>query len=156
MTSTIDVSVSGLAVTHVWHGYGQALFVELGQLTPSDKVRRDGTSRNPTGQVSIEFHGGWRIEIDRRIGCGDKAEPDEIERIVASLMGRTAAHLTTMGQLPEIVLALNGGYRLVSFTATAGDPDWAVVDRRAGPARWFDVRDGAISLGDGGPVASVS
>ena len=115
-----------------------------------------GCALNPTGQVSIEFHGGWRIETDRTIACGDQSGPDDIERALAGLIGRAAVELTTVGQLPEISLILSDGGRLVSFTAVAGDPDWAVVDRRVDPAQWFHVQDGAVFPSDGGPPAHIT
>jgi len=39
--------LSRMEIMHVWRGYGSALFLELGNLTPT--VRRDGTPGNPEG-----------------------------------------------------------------------------------------------------------
>ncbi|TYC87994.1 hypothetical protein FMM79_11085 [Novosphingobium sp. BW1] len=44
-------SLIGLPISHVWRGYGAALFIELGNLTPVAK--HDGSPGNPEGEVSL-------------------------------------------------------------------------------------------------------
>jgi hypothetical protein len=151
LMTMIDIQVDGLSVTHIWRGYGETLFVELGELSPSTKVRRDGTAMNPTGQVSVEFHGGWRIEAAQDIRCGSASDAHEVALVLAALIGRKIAALAIVGRPPEVSLTLDDDYYLTSFTAVSGDPDWSVADRRTVPHRWFDVRSGVVTLGDGGP-----
>jgi hypothetical protein len=151
LMAMIDIQVDGLFVAHIWRGYGDTLFIELGELTPSTKVRRDGTAMNPAGQVSVEFHGGWRIESAQDIRCGSASKADEVAPVLAALSGRKISALATVGRLPEISLTLDDDCYLTSFTAVSGDPDWTVADRRAVPHRWFNVRGGVVTVGDGGP-----
>jgi hypothetical protein len=57
----------GMPVSHFWRGYGSALFLEFGLLSAqldkdgSPRLRRDGTSRNPLGEVTLMIEWSWRI-----------------------------------------------------------------------------------------------
>jgi hypothetical protein len=53
----------GMEVTHVWRGYGSALFLEMGKLTP--QMRRDGTPGNPKGEMELMIEWNWRIEDEK-------------------------------------------------------------------------------------------
>jgi hypothetical protein len=144
--------MEGLSVSHISRGDGSVIFVELGELTPSRKVRRDGTLMNPLGGVSINLNSGWRVEASNEILCGSKSEQADASPVLAGLIGRKVLGLSIVGRLPEIDLALDDDRHLTSFTTYQGQPDWAIADHRSSPPRWFDVRKGVVILGDGGPT----
>lgn len=148
-------AVGGLPVSHVWRSDGRAMFVEIGSLTASEKSRRDGSPMNPCGQVSIHLYCEWRIETSEEILCGSRSEPLLQASALESLIGRRISGLTLRGCLPEIDLALDGDYHLTSYSADVGQPEWSIANRLNSPPQWFDVREGVIWLGDGGPSAKV-
>ena len=59
-TFNLAVSLVGQPISHVWRGYGSALFIGFGSLRPVAK--RDGPSGNPEGEVSLRVEWRWRIE----------------------------------------------------------------------------------------------
>lgn len=67
----------GLPISHVWRGYGSAIFIEIGGLSPQS--RRDGSSGNPEGQVSLGVEWSWRIEDRSSIICGSWSEEERWE-----------------------------------------------------------------------------
>jgi hypothetical protein len=144
-------TVQGLAVSHIWRGDGPALFMELGALTPSEKTRRDGTPMNPTGQASIALYREWRVETPSGILCGSRSEPALQASTLHGLLCRKVLGIAVSGRLPELELSLEGDLHLTSYTADDGQPDWAIADRLQSPPRWFDVIDGMVRVGDGGP-----
>jgi len=56
----LAVSLVGKPISHVWRGYGSALFIGFGSLRSIAK--RDGSSSNPEGDVSLGGEWSWRIE----------------------------------------------------------------------------------------------
>ena len=62
----------GLPVSHVWQGYGSAIFLEFGR-TQTGR-RRDGSPGNPRGEWSLMIQWSWRIEGKRRIWCGSSSD----------------------------------------------------------------------------------
>ncbi|MEG8055022.1 hypothetical protein QP185_20580 [Sphingomonas aerolata] len=55
-------SLIGLPISHVWRGYGSAIFIECGKLHPV--ANRDGSTGHPEGEVSL----GVEWELAHR-GC---------------------------------------------------------------------------------------
>lgn len=141
------VSLVGLPISHVWRGYGSALFIEFGRLQPVAK--HDGSPGNPEGEVSLGVEWSWRIEDQAAIRCGSWSEEDLWEPAFDTLRGAQIARCELFGALPEIAITTNDGVRFLSFSTTDGQPQWHLVDRRNGPPRWFTVREGALHLGDG-------
>ena len=141
------VSLVGLPISHIWRGYGSALFIELGRLQPVAK--RDGSPGSPEGEVSLGVEWSWRIEDQAAIRCGRWSEEDLWEPAFDTLRGALIARCELFGALPEIAITTDGGVRFLSFSTTDGQPQWHLVDRREGPPRWFTVREGALHLGDG-------
>jgi len=123
------------------------MFIELGQLTP--RARRDGTPGNPEGEVSLGVEWSWRIEDSSAILCGSWSEEELWEPNFERLRGTRVVGCELFGSLPEVALATTGGIRFLSFSTTDGQPQWHLVDRRSGAARWFTVRNGQLHLGDG-------
>ena len=134
----------------VWRGYGSALFIEIGQMTPH--TRRDGSAGQAQGQISIGLGVSWRIQDERAILCGSTSEEASWEPAFTLLRGATIRACHLFGALPEIDIATTEGIRFLSFTKE-GQPEWYMVDRRCDPARWFMVRGGQLHLGDGSEPA---
>lgn len=120
----------GLPVSHVWRGYGSALFIEFGKLQPSTLVRRDGTPGASSGELGLMIEWSWRIESGSSILCGSWSDEELWEPAFKQLIGRQVVGLTTLGRLPEIEVALFGDMHVVSFMSAEGDPAWALFDRR--------------------------
>lgn len=145
-------SLIGLPISHVWRGYGSALFIEFGHLLP--RTKRDGSLGDPEGQVSLGIEWSWRIEEHAAIRCGSWSEEDLWEPAFDALRHAQVARCELFGALPEVVLTTISGIRLLSFSTTDGQPKWHFVDRRDGPPRWFTVREGELHLGDGSEPAA--
>ncbi|WP_162792407.1 hypothetical protein [Novosphingobium sp. P6W] len=140
-------SLIGLPISHVWRGYGSAIFIEIGELSPQS--RKDGSSGNPEGEVSLGVEWSWRVEDRNTICCGSWSEEAQWEPALSLLRDARIAQCDLFGVLPEVVVTTDAGIRFLSFSTTEGQPQWHLVDRRDGPARWFTVRGGHLHLGDG-------
>lgn len=147
----LAASLIGQPISHVWRGYGSAVFIEFGDLTPT--TIRDGTQGHPVGQASLGVEWSWRIEDNVRILSGSWSDEDRWEPALARLRDARLASLSLFGRLPEVELSTDQGVRFISFSTTDGQPQWHVVDRRNDPAQWFSVRNGQLHLGDGSEPA---
>ena len=144
---TLAASLSGQPISYLWRGYGSAVFIEFGELMQT--TNRDGSPGHPEGQVSLGVEWSWRIEDDATILSGSWSEEDLWEPTFARLRDSQVEGLRLFGKLPEIELSTDQGVRFLSFSTTDGQPQWHLVDRRNGPARWFSVMNGQLHLGDG-------
>jgi hypothetical protein len=133
----------GLPTSHVWRGHGSAIFLEFGDLTPT--LRRNGQSGEPSGQFGIMIEWSWRIEQGARIVCGSWSDEGQWPVAFEGLKGSVVEHIGTFGALPEILIALSNGMRVLSFMTTEGDPGWALFDRR-GDTVTFHSRRGQVSV----------
>ena len=140
-------SLIGLSISHVWRGYGSALFIEIGELSP--RTRRNGSPGNPEGEVSLGVEWSWRIEDKAAIRCGSWSEEELWEPALDMLRDKRVERCELFGALPELILTTVDGTRFLTFSTTDGQPQWHLVDRREGSARWFTVREGRLHLGDG-------
>jgi hypothetical protein len=145
-------SLIGLPISHVWRGYGSAIFIECGKLHPV--ANRDGSTGHPEGEVSLGVEWSWRIEDATAIRCGSWSEEDLWERALDDLRHARIARCELFGELPEVAMTTDGGVRFLSFSTTDGQPQWHLVDRRNGAPRWFTVREGQLHLGDGSEPAA--
>ena len=129
-----------MTVAHVWRGYGTAIFLEFGSLTPW--TRRDGSPGQPNGTFGamIEWH--WRIETEAAIICGSSSDDADLEAGLSALRGTIVTTVETFGKLPELAIGLSNGCRVLSFMTTAGDPQWTLFDRRSSATKWIHVREG--------------
>ena len=143
----LAASLSGQPISYLWRGYGSAIFIEFGDLTP--RTNRDGSPGHPEGQVSLGVEWSWRIEDDACILSGSWSEEELWEPSFNRLRGTRVEGLKLFGGLPEVELLADQGARFVSFSTTDGQPQWHLVDRRKEPAHWFSVRQGRLHLGDG-------
>ena len=133
----------GLEVSHVWRGYGSALFIEFGMLKP---VRRlDGSEGNPNGELGLTVEWSWRIENKSSIVCGSWSDESIWQATFDSLKGETVVNALLFGRLPELSVELTNGLFIVTFMTAEGDPEWALGDHRAPEgSRWLSVRDGRL------------
>lgn len=123
---------SGMKVAHVWRGHGSALFLEIGELTHSTSLRRDGSPRAPAGEIGVMIEWGWRIEEGQSIICGSDSDESLWQPAFSRLVGREITGLSTFGRLPELLLSVAGDLHVASFMAAEGDPAWTLFDRRSG------------------------
>lgn len=140
-------SLIGLPITHVWRGYGSAVFIECGNLQPVTK--HDGSPGNSEGEVSLGVEWSWRIEDSGAIRCGSWSDEELWEPAFEGLRNARVARCELFGLLPEVAITTDQGVRFLSFSTTDGQPRWHMVDRRANSPRWFTVREGHLHLGDG-------
>lgn len=145
-------SLVGLPISHVWRGYGSAIFIECGKLQPV--ANRDGSPGHPEGEVSLGLEWSWRIEDRTAIRCGSWSEEVLWEPAFDALRNARIARCELFGALPEIAITTDGEIRLLSFSTTDGQPQWHLVDRRDDAAQWFTVREGRLHLGDGSEAAT--
>lgn len=145
-------SLIGLQISHVWRGYGSAVFIEFGNL--QSVANRDGSPGHPEGEVSLGVEWSWRIEDQTAIRCGSWSDEDLWEPAFEMLRNAQIAQCELFGALPEVTITTNGGIRFLSFSTTDGQPQWHLVDRRDCPPRWFTVREGRLHLGDGNEPAA--
>lgn len=145
--ASFAATLAGQPISHVWRGYGSALFIEIGKLSPRRK--RDGSTGNPEGEVSLGVEWSWRVEDSTAILCGSWSEEDRWEPSLSMLRDARIDRCELFGVLPEVALTTESGVRFLSFSTTDGQPQWHLVDRRGGAPRWFTVRDGNLHLGDG-------
>ncbi len=134
----------GMPLSHVWRGYGSALFLEFGRLQP--RARRDGTPGNPHGDMGLMIQWSWRIEDDHSIICGSWSDEDLWEKTFSQLLGNTVTQLSFFGRLPEIDLSLSNGLHVLSFMTADGQPEWTIFDRSQAQERWLSFEDGAFKM----------
>jgi hypothetical protein len=134
----------GLPVSHVWRGYGSALFIEFGELH-NVRYKNGRVSGNPSGQIGVGIEWSWRIEGKRRIWCGSWSDESRWTRFFSMMLGSTVVSVNLFGRLPEIDLCLSNGLHLVSMTAD-GEPEWSISDRRSDPSRYLSVKSGRLKI----------
>lgn len=152
MLAAFTAPLIGLPVTHAWKSYGTALFLEFGNLRLGG-TRRDGSFRNPLGEMGMSLDVGWRIESKRSILCSFMTEELPWPKLLGCLARGTVASITTSGRLPEISIGLSTGLHVVSFAVEQLHPNWAIFDYRGdgskiGAAeRWLHVQHGRLHIG---------
>src|SRR4028119_424653 len=110
-------SFIGLPVSRTWRGYGTAIFFELGELSPRNRTRKDGSiSTTHWGQATIDLEIGWRVERPRSIFFGSSSGDRRISNCLKKLERLEIVDITIQGRLPELIVQLTGGYWLHSFS----------------------------------------
>ena len=150
----IAADLAGMNVGHLWRGYGSAIFLEFGALSPA-RIRRDGSLGPPRGELTISIEWSWRIEDATSIICGSWSEEELWEPAFDLIRGSRVNGLTLFGRLPEINLALTDNRHLLTFSTAEGQPQWTVSDRRSAPEVWLSVRDGALFESDGTDIPAL-
>lgn len=128
----------GMPVSHVWRGYGSAIFLEFGALRP--RVRMDGSPGNSSGEITLGIEWSWRFERRRSIAGGAWSDPRRWPGLFRKISGATVVDLRTIGTLPEIELSLSNGVRIVSFMIDEGQPQWHFVSRIEPSGAWHVER----------------
>jgi hypothetical protein len=116
----------GKAVSHVWRGYGSAVFIEFGQLAPG-RIRRDGEEGNSQGELTLMIEWGWRVERKNSILGGSWSSEKKWSGIFKKLIDTKVTNVETFGHLPEIAVTLSNDLRILSFMTAEGQPDWALI-----------------------------
>jgi hypothetical protein len=88
----------------------------------------------------------WRIEGKRRIWCGSWSDGERWPRAFARLQNGAVSSIQLSGHIPEVVLGLTNGLRLLSMMTSEGDPAWALIKRRDGASQSMGVRAGALHI----------
>ena len=132
----------GLPVSHLWRGYGSAIFLEFGCLTP--RIRPDGSPGHLRGEWSMMIEWNWRFERPRSILGGAWSDPRRWPGFFRAVLDCTVTDLQTVGTLPEIELSLSNGMRVCTFMNDAGQPAWSFIDCRASPPECWSVARGRI------------
>jgi hypothetical protein len=134
----------GLPVSHVWRGYGSAIFLEFGSLHPTRLL--SGKGGNDQGEMGLMIEWSWRIEGKRRIWCGSWSDDERLLPFLQRLLGRSVEAVATFGRLPEIDVSFSGGLHLLSMMTAEGDPQWALFDRRGTVQQSMSVRAGRLDI----------
>jgi hypothetical protein len=137
-------ALGGQRLSHVWRGYGSAIFLEFGNLTA--RMRPDGSQGNPKGQFTLRIEWSWRIEDATSIICGAWSEEPLWEPALDRLRNTSVAAIGLFGRIPEIYLKLTNGLHVVSFMTAQGQPEWSISDSRSTPGVSVSVKDGALSV----------
>jgi hypothetical protein len=137
----------GKPVTHIWQGYGSAIFVEFGVL--QSRKKRDGQPGSPRGEWTLMIEWSWRVEGKRRIWCGSWSDSERWLRAFSRLQSRTVASISLNGRLPEIDLGLDNGLHLLSMMTAEGDPAWAL-------SKWQDGESISVRVAAGRLAFDVS
>lgn len=144
--------LQGSRVSHVWRGYGSALFVECGPLSDSQVIRKDGTAGNPRGRWTIDLACDWRVESESFVMLGSHDEDRIWSAEIGSLVDDEIAGVEIVGQVPELCVKLSSGKRLRTFALDQSGPQWALSDNAHQPALWVYWSDGSLRTGDGRQV----
>lgn len=135
----------GLPVSHIWRGYGSALFVEFGELHYV-LLRNGKRSRNPYGQMGLSIEWSWRIEGKKRIWCGSWSDDSRWNKFFFKMMGAQVSSISLFGRLPEVDLELSNGMHLLSLMTAEGDPEWSIGDHRAERSRYLSTKAGRLVI----------
>jgi hypothetical protein len=88
----------------------------------------------------------WRIENTQSILCGSWSEESLWGTTFDLLRNREVVELSTIGILPEIVVAVTGSFYVSSFMTAEGNPEWSLFDRRGVTLRTLSVEDGRLKF----------
>jgi hypothetical protein len=121
-------ALHGKRVSHVWRGYGSALFLEFGELSRTRRL--NGKPGHPVGDLSLMVEWSWRIESKNSILGGSWSNERGWPRLFKRLVGSKVRSVELFGRIPEIALELSNGLRVVSFMTADGQPSWAVITHK--------------------------
>ena len=116
----LAAEVVGLPVSHVWHGAGTTLFLELGEL-------RSNGRNNPRGERTLHMGGTWRVQTRRSIRFGSSSAPRHLYEGVGDLRGRLVSALALVDRLPELQVSF-GAVAIRSFALLGSQPEWFILD----------------------------
>ena len=105
-------------VGRVWKGYGSAIFLEIGQLTP--ETFRGSESLHGDFCISIEWD--WRVELGSNILFGSSNSRPEIVEQLHKLENSSIQSIQMVGHIPELLISLSTGYRIHTMSMVDGEP----------------------------------
>ena len=147
--------LQGLEVSLAWKGYGSAIFLELGRLSPPRQPR----GRHEQGEACLCVEWDWRVENASSILFGSSDTRPEIADGIRRLQGSRIDDIAAVGAVPEIVALFSNEQRLRSMAMTIGDPQWRgrwgvptaePVRGKCDACDWFRRLDGDFALLDYG------
>jgi hypothetical protein len=112
----------GLEVSRASSGYGSAVLMDFGQLTPVTLGRRQSLR----GEARLMLEWDWRFETDLGIVFGSSSSNPDLAAGLAELEGQSVVALSVEGNPPDLVVELSGGLRARSCSCREGDPRWAL------------------------------
>ena len=130
LASPFFEALIGKQITHVWQGYGSAIFIEIGKLAASPKM--NGEPGQPNGEFSVMIEWSWRIERPKSILGGSWSSEKRWPKMFENLIGATVSNVQCFGSVPELCLSLSNGLRVASFMTAEGQPKWAILSRDSG------------------------
>jgi hypothetical protein len=140
-------AIRGKRVSHVWRGYGSALFLEFGELAKTRKL--NGRPGHPVGDLSLMVEWSWRIENNNSILGGSWSNERSWPRLFKRLLGTRVRSVEVFGHLPEIAVRLSNGLRVISFMTADGQPSWAIIAHK--PSRGtLSVKRGKLHVATDG------
>ncbi len=132
----------GSRVGHAWKGYGSAIFLELGNLTPPKSERLIHSS----GDWCIAIEWDWRVELGSSVLFGSSNSGAEIAERISDLVGSTIQSIQTFGEVTELLVSLSTGHRIRTTVMVTGDPEWSI---KLAENEWLYVTDGELKKGEG-------
>jgi hypothetical protein len=132
-------SLQGLEVALAWKGYGSAVFLELGRLSPPQSNR----GRYARGEACVMIEWDWRVENDSLVLFGSSNSGPKIEAGIRGLQGSRITGISVVGSVPEVVGYFSNGRCLRSFSARKGNPQWSI---KLPSGTWLSAKDGALCL----------
>jgi hypothetical protein len=118
--------LEGMFICHTWKGYGTAVFLELVKSLKDSEISipKEASKTNLVGKADI-FMWYWRVEQDMKIICGSSDSMPEIEEGICCLNGLKIESIKVIGIIPELVIILENGFRVLSFnSASSSDFNW--------------------------------
>jgi hypothetical protein len=128
----------GKEVSRTWLGYAAALFLEFGELRPSE------TSGNLRGEATIMLDTAWRHGIGG-IELTDRNDDDsDIEQHLEALADCVIEAITIYRHDFSLELEITGG-RWIRSPGCRWDqsPSWSIF---LGDGRWIKVADGTLCI----------
>ena len=132
----------GSHVGHAWKGYGSAIFLELGNLTPPKSEKLS----HPSGDWCIAIEWDWRVELGSGVLFGSSNTGAEIAERISELEHSTIQSIHTFGNVPELLVSLSTGHHIRSTVMLTGDPEWSI---KLAEREWLYVVGGELHKGDG-------
>ncbi len=131
--------LQGMEVSLAWKGYGSAIFLELGQLSPPRHPR----GQHEQGEACLCVEWDWRVENASSILFGSADTRQVIADCIRGLQGSRINDIVAVGAVPEIVASFSNEQRLRSMALTVGDPQWAI---KLPSGSWLSAKKGALWL----------
>lgn len=98
-------SLQELEIALAWKGYGSAIFIELGRLSPPQGDRE----RHARGEACLTIEWDWGVENGSSVLFGSSNTGPEIEAGIRGLQGSRIISASVVGCVPEFVGHFSNG-----------------------------------------------